>query len=98
MSNIYLKEAIGCPLARVLVPDEFDLGERVIFPHQAEGVPNELLGHVGLKPTDPKDTLTTHDGKDITCKLKKKEPGLASINSWQSNHIMFTNETNHFYI
>ena len=94
---MYLKEAIGCPLARVLVPDELDLCERVIFPHQAEGVPNELLGHVGLKPTDPKDTLTAHDGEN-NLQIEKQEPGLASINSWQSYHIMFTNETNHFYI
>ena len=68
---MYLKEAIGCPLARVLVPDELDLCERVIFPHQAEGVPNELLGHVGLKPTDPKDTLTAHDDKD-NLQIEKK--------------------------
>ena len=71
MRIIYLKEAIGCPLARVLVPDELDLGECVIFPHQAKGVPDELLGHVGLKPTDPKDTLTAHDGKD-NLQIEKK--------------------------
>ena len=30
--------------------------------------------------------------------IEKKEPGLASINSWQNYYIMFINETNHLYI
>ena len=44
--RVELEEPVGGQLSSVLVPDQLDLVERVVFPHQAQGVPDEVLSVV----------------------------------------------------
>ena len=50
--RVELEEPVSGQLSSVLVPDQLDLVERVVFPHQAQGVPDEVLRHVGLQLED----------------------------------------------